>query len=65
MVSCPMREDEIYVVMSGSAQFTAGDETRPVNPGQTIFVGAGVPHRFHDIDDELRLIVVVRATRVR
>ena len=53
----PMRKT-IYVVISGSAQFTAGDETQPVNPGQTIFVPAGVPHQFHDIEAELRLIVV-------
>ena len=54
----PHAEDEIYVVMSGSAQFTAGNETRPVNPGQTVFVPAGVPHQFHDIETELHLLVV-------
>src|SRR5512141_171704 len=54
----PHAQDEIYVVMSGSAQFTAGNETRPVNPGQTIFVPAGVHHQFHDIEAELHLLVV-------
>jgi mannose-6-phosphate isomerase-like protein (cupin superfamily) len=54
----PHGEDEAYVVLSGRSRFTAGSETREVGPGDTIFVGAGVPHRFHDIGEELRLIVV-------
>jgi mannose-6-phosphate isomerase-like protein (cupin superfamily) len=54
----PHSEDEIYVVMSGRALFTAGDDTRDVGPGDTIYVAAGVPHRFHDIAEDLRLIVV-------
>ena len=54
----PHHEDEIYVVMAGGALFSAGDETREVRAGDVIFVAAGVPHRFHDITDELRAIVV-------
>ncbi len=54
----PHTEDEAYVVLAGRAHFTAGDETRRVGPGDTLFVAAGVPHRFHDIVEELRLIVV-------
>ncbi|MFN8621828.1 MAG: cupin domain-containing protein [Chloroflexota bacterium] len=54
----PHTEDEAYVVLAGRSRFTAGDETRAVAPGDTIFVPAGVPHRFHDITDELRLIVL-------
>jgi mannose-6-phosphate isomerase-like protein (cupin superfamily) len=54
----PHTEDEVYVVVAGRSAFTAGLETRGVGPGDTIFVPAGVPHRFHDITEELRLIVV-------
>jgi mannose-6-phosphate isomerase-like protein (cupin superfamily) len=54
----PHREDEVYVVMSGSSRFTAGEETREVSAGDTIFVAAGVPHRFHDITADMQLIVV-------
>ena len=54
----PHTEDEAYVVLAGRSRFTAGDEMRDVTPGDTIFVPAGVPHRFHDITEELRLIVV-------
>jgi mannose-6-phosphate isomerase-like protein (cupin superfamily) len=54
----PHREDEIYVVMSGSAQFTAGDSTRDVLPGDVIYVAKEVPHRFHDITADMQLIVL-------
>lgn len=54
----PHTEDEVYVVLAGRSRFTAGDETRDVEPGDTIFVPANEPHRFHDITQELRLIVV-------
>jgi mannose-6-phosphate isomerase-like protein (cupin superfamily) len=54
----PHTEDEVYVVLSGTALFTAGDQTRPIQRGDTIFVAAGVAHRFHDITDALRLVVV-------
>jgi quercetin dioxygenase-like cupin family protein len=53
----PHTEDEVYYVASGAGQITVGGETRPVAPGSTIFVAAGVPHRFHDIADELRIVV--------
>ncbi len=53
----PHTEDEIYVVLAGHSAFTAGAETRAVGPGDTLFVGAGVPHRFHEITDELQVIV--------
>jgi len=54
----PHTEDEVYVVLGGRARFTAGDDTSDVAAGDTIFVPALVPHRFHDIEEELRLIVV-------
>ena len=54
----PHTEDEVYVILAGRARFTAGTETRDVGPGDTIFVAAEVPHRFHDITEELRIIVV-------
>ena len=54
----PHTEDEVYVVLEGRSRFTADDQTRDVSPGDVIFVAAGVPHRFHDVIEELRLIVV-------
>jgi mannose-6-phosphate isomerase-like protein (cupin superfamily) len=54
----PHTEDEIYVILAGRGQFTASGETRDVGPGDTIFVAAGDPHRFHDITAQLEVIVV-------
>jgi mannose-6-phosphate isomerase-like protein (cupin superfamily) len=54
----PHREDEVYVVLAGRSRFTAGDEERDVARGDVIFVAAGIPHRFHDIEEQLQLIVV-------
>jgi mannose-6-phosphate isomerase-like protein (cupin superfamily) len=53
----PHTEDELYVVMSGRATVTVGEEERAVRPGSMVFVGAGVPHRFHDIEERLVLVV--------
>jgi mannose-6-phosphate isomerase-like protein (cupin superfamily) len=53
----PHTEDEAYYVVSGSGQITVGNETRPVGAGSTIFVAAAVPHRFHDIAEELVIVV--------
>ena len=54
----PHAEDEVYIVAAGGALFTADDLTREIRAGDVLFVAAGVAHRFHDISEELRLIVV-------
>ena len=53
----PHTEDEVYYVVSGRAKITVGDEVRDVGPGSTVFVGTAVPHRFHDITEDLTLFV--------
>jgi len=53
----PHAEDELYYVIEGRAVVTVGDEKRPVGPGSLVFVGATVPHRFHDITERLVLLV--------
>lgn len=54
----PHTEDEIYIVLGGRGRFTVGDDTRQVETGDILYVPAAVPHRFHDIDEELQLAVV-------
>lgn len=54
----PHEEDEAYVVIAGSGRFTAAEETREVVAGDVLFVAAGVQYHFHDIAEELRLIVL-------
>ena len=54
----PHTEDEIYYVIEGTARILVGADDGPVAAGDVIFVAAGVPHRFHDIVADLRLLVV-------
>jgi mannose-6-phosphate isomerase-like protein (cupin superfamily) len=53
----PHGEDEVYYVVSGSGRVTVGDDVRDVRPGSIVFVAAKVPHRFHDITDDITLFV--------
>ncbi|WP_340559614.1 cupin domain-containing protein [Streptomyces sp. GSL17-111] len=54
----PHRQDEVYFVVSGRAALTVGDETTSVARGSVVYVPAGVPHRFHHISEDLRVLVV-------
>jgi mannose-6-phosphate isomerase-like protein (cupin superfamily) len=54
----PHTEDEVYHVISGRARIRVGDADYPVAAGSTVFVGADVEHRFHDIEEELVVLVV-------
>jgi quercetin dioxygenase-like cupin family protein len=54
----PHTEDEVYQVIRGRATITVGDEKREVRQGSVVFVGADVPHRFHDIEEELVVLVI-------
>jgi mannose-6-phosphate isomerase-like protein (cupin superfamily) len=53
----PHTEDEVYYVVSGRGRITVGDEVRDVQPGSIVFVATAVPHRFHDITEDLTLLV--------
>ena len=53
----PHGEDELYVVMAGRGAITVDGDERPVGPGSVVFVAARVPHRFHDIEERLVILV--------
>jgi mannose-6-phosphate isomerase-like protein (cupin superfamily) len=53
----PHTEDEVYYVISGRGRITVGDEERDVSEGSVVFVAATVPHRFHDIAEQLVILV--------
>ena len=53
----PHTEDEVYYVISGRATIRVGAEDRKVQAGSVVFVGADVAHRFHDIEEELTILV--------
>jgi mannose-6-phosphate isomerase-like protein (cupin superfamily) len=54
----PHAEDEVYFVVTGRALVHVDGEDRAVSPGSMIFVGEGVDHRFHEIAEDLLLLVV-------
>jgi mannose-6-phosphate isomerase-like protein (cupin superfamily) len=53
----PHAEDEVYYVLSGRAGFVAGGERREAGPGDVLFVGKHVHHRFVEIAEDLTLLV--------
>jgi mannose-6-phosphate isomerase-like protein (cupin superfamily) len=53
----PHAEDEVYYALAGRGRIRVGDEDSPVEPGTLVFVPARVPHAFHDIQEELTLLV--------
>ncbi|GGT21523.1 cupin domain-containing protein [Streptomyces purpureus] len=54
----PHNEDEVYFVVSGRASITVGTETQQVGRGSVVYVPAGVPHKFHHVTEDLRVMVV-------
>ena len=53
----PHHEDEMYYVVRGRARFFAGGEDREVSSGSVLFVAAEIEHHFHDISEELAVLV--------
>jgi quercetin dioxygenase-like cupin family protein len=54
----PHREDEVYYVIRGRARFKAGAEDKEISAGSVLFVAANIEHRFHDITEDLAVLVV-------
>jgi mannose-6-phosphate isomerase-like protein (cupin superfamily) len=48
----PHTRDEIYVVIAGRGMFVNGGLRHPFEPGQVLFVPAGVVHRFEEFTDD-------------
>ena len=53
----PHNEDEVYYAVRGRAKLRVGDEDHPVQAGTLLFVPALAVHFFHDIEEELVLVV--------
>jgi mannose-6-phosphate isomerase-like protein (cupin superfamily) len=54
----PHGEDEVYYVVEGRGRITVGKEVREVSPGSVVHVARTVPHRFHDIVEDMHILVV-------
>ncbi len=55
--------DEVYVVMKGRSNIRIGKGISPVRPGSIIFVRAGVPHKFIDIEEQIEVLVLFSNAR--
>ena len=54
----PHSRDEVYVVVSGRGRFVRGEISEAIEPGNVLFVPAGVAHRFEDFTPDLKLWVM-------
>jgi mannose-6-phosphate isomerase-like protein (cupin superfamily) len=62
-VQDPHAEDEVYVVTAGRAMLEVASDRAPVGPGAFAFVPAGVPYRFLDVSEGLRVLVLFASAR--
>jgi mannose-6-phosphate isomerase-like protein (cupin superfamily) len=53
----PHDEDEVYYTVSGRGKIHVEGDEHPVNPGSILFVPAKAVHHFHDVTEELVLVV--------
>ncbi len=54
----PHDQDEIYIVHSGTGTFVRDEQNIRFEPGDALFVAAGVEHRFIDFSDDFAAWVV-------
>jgi mannose-6-phosphate isomerase-like protein (cupin superfamily) len=54
----PHREDEVYYVVRGRGRFQSSVGDGEVETGDLLFVPARMPHRFHDVTEDLELLVL-------
>ena len=53
----PHTEDEVYYVVSGKARIKVGEEDREVRAGSIVYMAKNVEHRFHSIEEDLKVLV--------
>jgi mannose-6-phosphate isomerase-like protein (cupin superfamily) len=59
----PHDRDEVYVVVSGSGTFRAGERRAAFAAGDVLFVAAGVEHRFETFTEDFATWVVFYGPR--
>lgn len=55
----PHTEDEVYYVIAGSGVIAVDGADHPVSGGTVVYVPADVPHQFHSVVEDLRVLVFV------
>lgn len=58
----PHKQDEIYVIASGSSQFFRNGEVMDCNKGDVLFVSANMEHRFMNFTDDFGTWVIFYGT---
>ncbi len=53
--------DEVYVITAGRAVLSVAEEQAPVAAGSILFIRAGVPHRFVEVEARLHALVLFSA----
>jgi mannose-6-phosphate isomerase-like protein (cupin superfamily) len=53
----PHTEDEVYYIASGRGWLQAGEQEHQLGPESIVYVAAGVEHHFHDVTEDLRILV--------
>lgn len=48
----PHQQDELYVIISGSGDFLNDGHRATFNPGDVLFVAAGIEHRFENFTED-------------
>jgi mannose-6-phosphate isomerase-like protein (cupin superfamily) len=54
----PHTRDEVYVVIAGKGFFVKGTERHPFEPGEVLFVPAGMEHRFESFREDFATWVI-------
>ena len=57
----PHDVDELYYIVSGKAMIQVEEDSRQVRPGSLVYVRAHAEHRFHTIEEELKVLVFFSA----
>jgi mannose-6-phosphate isomerase-like protein (cupin superfamily) len=56
----PHKQDELYLIATGSGMFVKGDTRHPFAPLDVLFVEAGIPHHFEDFTPDFSAWVIFR-----
>ena len=54
----PHDRDEVYIVRSGRGVFECGGRSQSFEPGEALFVPAGVRHRFAEFSEDFSVWVI-------
>ena len=54
----PHRQDELYVIISGTGEFLNDSKRVSFKPGDVLFVPAGIEHRFENFTDDFSTWVI-------